>query len=85
MMGKLRHIVPTWPPIAGMSEEDGMRAIQEMALETCFIGLDLSCCSLAQIKIARETAVQGIQTQLRAWKISLESKTSAAAASDDFS
>ena len=68
---KLRQKVHTWPPIRDMSEDDGMKAVQDMILEACRVCLgrmDLSRHSAAQIEATYCLATQQIQSLLRDWK-----------------
>ena len=54
-----------------MSEDDGMKAVQEMILEACEVclgQLDISRCNAVQIEATYCSAAQQIQSLLQDWK-----------------
>ena len=64
----LREKVRAWPPITGMSEAEGMQAIEQMVLTSIFDGLDLSVYNSSQIAAANGATASSIQRHLQVWR-----------------
>ena len=65
----ISNTIQAWPPLAGLSETDGMAALRDVVLEQCFSAKHIERLNMSEVEVLRLKAIQMIHDTMANLKL----------------